>query len=95
MSDRPHLRVIAYDIADNRRRRKIAETLEDQCVRVQESLFEARLTAAKAARLMADLRKLAGPGDSLRLYTVPDSALPACTAEGGVAIADAARYWLL
>lgn len=95
MADRMQLRVVSYDIADDRRRRKIAAVLEERAARVQESVFEARLTDRGAAALMRELRALTAPGDSLRLYTVPDAALARCQTEGGPAVADGARYWLL
>lgn len=95
MTDRSQLRVISYDIGDDRRRRRLARLLEEQAVRVQESVFEARLTTRQTDRLIAQLRKLTGVGDSLRVYTVPDAALAHCSTDGGPAIADGARYWLL
>lgn len=95
MSDRPLLRVIAYDISSDRRRRRVAEALEARAVRVQESVFEARLTRRQAEAIMAALRRHIAAGDSLRLYTVPDAALNDCRTEGGPAIADGARFWLL
>lgn len=95
MSDTPMLRVIAYDIASDRRRRKVAETLEETCVRVQESVFEARLTHREAERLMKALEAIVTTEDGLRLYTIPDRALGRCRNRGGPAIADGARYWLI
>jgi CRISPR-associated protein Cas2 len=95
MADKPRLRVVTYDISDNRRRRKVAELLEERAVRVQESVFEARLNDRQAQILMAALGKATGKGDSIRLYTVPDPALADCRTDGGPAILDGARYWLL
>ena len=95
MADRMQLRVVTYDIGDDKRRRRIAELLEDEAVRVQESVFEVRLTDRATARLMLRLKTLTGEGDSLRLYTVPDTSLSRCDAVGGPALADGARYWLL
>ena len=94
MTDRPVLRVIIYDIADNRRRRKIAKALEERAVRVQESAFEARLSARQLESLMRKLETIATAEDSLRAYTVPENALSRCRIHGGVPIADGARYWL-
>lgn len=94
MSDRPLLRVIVYDIADNRRRRKVAAALEERAARVQESVFEARLTRAQLARLHQRLKAHLTADDSLRIYTIPDAALPRCHVEGGPLLADGARYWL-
>ena len=95
MADRPMLRIIAYDIASDRRRRKVADTLEARAARVQESVFEARLTHRQAETLMSELRRLAGPGDSIRLYTVPDGLLPRCAEHGGPMVDGGGRYWLL
>ena len=39
--------VVAYDVADNRRRQKIAKTLEQYGLRCNESVFECLLTEAK------------------------------------------------
>lgn len=94
MADRTLLKVIAYDVADDRRRRRVARLLEEEAVRMQESLFEARLTGSAAWSLLARLTALVGPDDSLRLYTVPDSALPRSHAVAGPPIASGARYWL-
>lgn len=95
MADKPMLRVIVYDIASDKRRRRIAGVLEVKAVRVQESVFEARLTHGAARRLMTELEQAAGKGDNLRLYTIPDAMLERCAEQGGPIIAGAARYWLL
>lgn len=94
MADRPALHVVAYDIADSRRRRKVAALLEDRAARVQESVFEIRLTTAGARALMRELTDLATPEDSVRIYAVPDSALARCRTHGGPDIAGGGRYWL-
>jgi CRISPR-associated protein Cas2 len=95
MSELPQLRVITYDISDNKRRNKVAKLLEKIAARVQESVFEARLNARQTERLMQQLQSLCTSNDSLRLYTVPDTALYKCKTIGGVQILDASRYWLM
>lgn len=95
MAARAQLWVIAYDITDDRRRRRVAILLEGRAARVQDSLFEERMTARAAARLFAELKVLCGEGDSLRLYPVPDGAVHAAHTHGGPAIAAACRYWLV
>ena len=95
MPDRPHLRVITYDIADNRRRRKVVAILEDRAARVQESVFEARLTKAQLTRMEGRLRAVLTADDSLRIYTIPDAALPNCKVQGGPMLADGSRFWLI
>ena len=94
MADRPMLRIIAYDIASDHRRRAIAKTLEKKAVRVQESLFEARLTHRQTERLMERLLRIKTPEDSVRLYTVPDGQLGRCREGGGPAIDTGGRFWL-
>lgn len=94
MPDRPLLRVIVYDITDRRRRRKVAGALEEIAARVQESVFEARLSAAQLKRLRKRLLGMIADPDSLRIYTIPDAALPRCHVECGPMIADGARFYL-
>lgn len=95
MSQTAQLRVISYDISDDRRRRRICSVLEDGAVRMQESLFEARLTDRQTNGLWTKLNACLGPGDSLRIYTIPDSALSRSHSTGGPDISQGARYWLL
>lgn len=95
MSNRPQLRIIVYDIADNRRRRKVTGILEGVAARVQESVFEARLSKAQLNRLREKLEAVLTPEDSLRIYTVPDAAVPNCHIQGGPMLADGGRYWLI
>jgi CRISPR-associated protein Cas2 len=49
--------VICYDISDNRRRTRMAKVLEGYGERLQESVFEAALSAKKAEQLVAELRR--------------------------------------
>jgi CRISPR-associated protein Cas2 len=64
--------VIAYDIRDDRRRRRIDKALGAYGRRVNYSVFEIpRSTPALRRRIEAELRELIDPGeDSLRLYPV-------------------------
>ena len=60
---------VAYDIADDRRRAKVARILGDFGTRVQRSVFECRLDAAEARALEVRLRRVVRPpGDLLRIY---------------------------
>ncbi|KQB14188.1 CRISPR-associated endonuclease Cas2 [Rhodobacter capsulatus] len=95
MADRPQLRLIVYDIASDRRRRKVVALLEPRAARVQESVFEARLSQAQLTRLRVKLEAVIAPEDSLRIYTVPDAALRRCHIQGGPMLADGARFWLI
>ncbi|MDT8898210.1 CRISPR-associated endonuclease Cas2 [Thermanaerothrix sp. 4228-RoL] len=61
--------VLAYDIADDRRRLKIARLMESLGERVQESVFEAYLTPRELERLLKRVeRVLVVEEDSLRIY---------------------------
>jgi len=69
MSKRRSRYVIAYDIPDDRRRTKIATTLEGYGERVQYSVFECLLRAIQFDGLWKELGKLLKPAeDSLRAY---------------------------
>lgn len=62
--------LISYDVPDNKRRLKIANTLLDfGAERVQLSVFECHIDQRNLERLQARLRKLINDGeDSVRFY---------------------------
>jgi CRISPR-associated protein Cas2 len=61
--------VLAYDIANNKRRNKIAKLCEAWADRVQESVFEAYLAPAELEKLLKKADRLMKPEeDSLRIY---------------------------
>jgi len=61
--------VIAYDIADNSRRRQLAKCLAKQMERVQESVFEGWFTQTELNGLIAEATKILNlEEDSLRAY---------------------------
>lgn len=63
--------VLAYDIADDRRRAKIAKAMEALGERVQGSVFEAYLTPAELEKLLKKTGKVLNEKeDSLRVYTL-------------------------
>jgi CRISPR-associated protein Cas2 len=63
--------VLAYDIASDKRRAKIARLMESLGLRVQGSVFEAYLTPAELEKLIRRARKaLLEKEDSLRIYTL-------------------------
>jgi CRISPR-associated protein Cas2 len=95
MAARRLLWLVSYDIADNKRRRRVSGLLEERAARVQESLFEQRMTPREAERLFTELKALCAGEDSLRLYPVPDAALPRARTHGGPEIAAGGRYWLV
>ncbi len=65
------LYVIAYDIADDGRRLRVAEILKDFGRRVQFSVFEAGLDAPLLDRLRARVaREIDAEDDSVRIYRI-------------------------
>jgi CRISPR-associated protein Cas2 len=61
--------VIAYDIADDRRRARLAKRLESVAERVQGSVFEADLNDKALARLQEQVVKLIDTDvDGVRFY---------------------------
>lgn len=63
--------VVSYDISDNKRRTRIAKTLEDYGARVQYSVFEVNLESKQVDKMRARLKKLIEESeDSVRFYTL-------------------------
>ncbi len=61
--------VVAYDIADDRRRARLAKKLIDFLPRVQMSVFEGELPENRLPRLRQVLEDAIDPGeDSVRIY---------------------------
>ena len=61
--------VIVYDIADDRRRRRLAAVLGRRAERVQESVFEAWLNGAELRALLAEVAAVIEPAaDAVRAY---------------------------
>ena len=66
--------VIAYDVVQDRRRTKVMNALKDFGLRVQYSVFECELTAARAAELRERLAKLIDKKhDKLHMYPLCDA----------------------
>lgn len=66
--------VICYDIADDRRRRRIVLELESWGERAQESVFECWLSPSDLKTLHRHLLKIIdGKNDSLALYVLAES----------------------
>ena len=61
--------VVSYDVADDRRRTKLAHALKDFGARVQYSVFECLLEADQVERLHLQIQRLISPEeDSVRIY---------------------------
>ena len=63
--------IIAYDIADNKRRLRVAKTLESWGYRIQESVFQLRLDSATLARVRSTLAVLISESDDvIHIYPI-------------------------
>lgn len=88
--------VMAYDVSEAKRRRRVAKALEAEMTRVQKSVFEARLTAERTAALSAAAAAHLGPGDSLRVYSVGHDGLRRSEVLGtGAPLQEEADFWLV
>lgn len=61
--------LIAFDISDDKQRRRVVKQLEMHGVRIQHSVFEARLTAQTYNKLQRKLKKQISDGD--RIHYLP------------------------
>ncbi len=66
------LTIFAYDISDDRRRTRVASVLAEYGQRVQQSVFEGRVTDAERRRAVDRVSRLLDAAtDSLLVYVVP------------------------
>ena len=66
--------IIAYDIVDNRRRLRVAKTLESWGYRIQESFFQLRLDTPTLARVRLSLATLISEVDDvIHIYPICSS----------------------
>jgi CRISPR-associated protein Cas2 len=66
--------VIAFDVADDKRRRRLVNVLESFGVRAQESVFEAWLTERERNKLLYQANKqIKADRDRLVIYVLPPS----------------------
>ena len=67
---KPRLWLVSYDIADNRRRARIAKRVVEYGDRIQKSLYECALSKDQSAALIAELSQCMGEGDRLLLSPI-------------------------
>src|SRR5690349_3920437 len=70
MAEAEMVMVFCYDVSGTRARRRVAAVLEREAVRVQRSVFEARMNRRRADRLAAEAAQHLEQGDSLRVYAI-------------------------
>lgn len=75
--------VLAYDIADDKRRARIARLMESLGERVQGSVFEAYLNTVELQSLLRKVRKvLRAEEDGLRIYLLCETCRGKIVVEG-------------
>ena len=63
--------VVCYDIPSNKRRNKVAQTLEGFGYRVQESVFECEVSAEQYGKMKQKItRRIEAEEDSVRYYSL-------------------------
>lgn len=94
--------LISYDIANDKRRAKIAKALEGRGTRVQYSVFECELTRSqltelksKLQRLMAPPNSIPKPRDSIRFYRLCESCLQQIEIMGEGSVARDKMYYIV
>ena len=89
------LYVFCYDNANRKARARVARCLEDHAVRVQRSVFEARMNDAHAQRMGQRLARELGPGDSLKIYALGTDSQARAHAYGAAIGLSAGDYLLV
>jgi CRISPR-associated protein Cas2 len=65
--------LIAYDITDAKRLRKLAKLLETHGVRAQYSIFELKLPREEVEKLITEIEKTVDPDEGDKVYVYPIS----------------------
>ena len=77
--------LVTYDIADNKRRTKLATFLEGYGRRVQKSVFECFMGLGEMKKLKVQVEKrIQLPEDDVRLYWISADAVPRSLTIGGL-----------
>jgi len=90
-----HVFVFCYDVEKDGVRARLADLLATRLSRVQQSVFEGRLTAAAARELGRRAERMLGVDDSLRVYCISGAALALCAAHGGAPLPERQDFFLL
>ncbi len=87
--------VICYDIADNRRRRHVADYLEGWGERVQESVFECHLLPAQLKQVRDAIAvEIDHESDKVRYYSLCGKDRSALRIPGTGRASRAVAYWM-
>ena len=96
MTVRTELTVVAYDMSDDKRRRRLVRVLESWGYRVQESVFEAWTTPEERSKMAKQIRKcLDLAEDKLVIYVLPPQDCADIVMIGTGALAPNCSNWVL
>ena len=66
--------LIAYDISEPKRLRRVAKTLEKYGIRIEKSVFTCDLAPSKITKLCGELHKCSKHEDTILLFQLPSNA---------------------
>ena len=90
------LHVLCYDIANDKRRRRVVREVEAYGLRVQESVFECWIDHRQARELLAALKKIIRQSeDSIALYNASAGEEEPMIAGGGNGLSEDRSNWLV
>lgn len=95
MASEEMLTIFCYDISKNRIRFRVAGMLEKVAVRVQKSVFEAWMDAARAEEVARSIVGELGPQDSLRLYAIGDRGYRRTRVYGAALLSERQDFFLV
>lgn len=95
MASAEMLMVFSYDVSNDKQRRRVAGLLEEHMVRVQQSVFEARLSRRATEKLISQVTAELEADDSLRVYAVSAHGLARSHAFGPLPLPEAEDFYLL
>ncbi|WP_457560176.1 CRISPR-associated endonuclease Cas2 [Caminibacter sp.] len=65
--------LVAYDIEDDKRRKRVSEILEGYGVRVNYSVFEVKVSKKEKIKMIDEIKKIAKKEDNIRFYHICES----------------------
>lgn len=95
MPDADMVMVFCYDVSNAKARRRLAAVLEQEAVRVQRSVFEARMNRRRADGLADRAARHLEQGDSLRVYAIGAHGLARSRAYGPLPLPEEQDFYLL
>lgn len=87
--------LISYDIANDRKRSKVATLLEAHGTRVQYSVFECNLSESQLASLKKKLAPHVKPEDSIRFYRLCKECVGRVEIIGAGEVTEERQYYIV